>query len=104
MPLKAVLFDLWETLILDRPDRNRPRRAWRSGAVRDVLAGHGFAVEVESVSRALDASTLALTALHDSGRDIDWPARAEMFLSNLDLETGGSAPRDAASDIHEVIA
>jgi hypothetical protein len=24
MPLKAVLFDLWETLIQDLPDRNHP--------------------------------------------------------------------------------
>jgi HAD superfamily hydrolase (TIGR01509 family) len=104
MPLKAVLFDLWETLILDRPDRNQPRRAWRSQAVQGVLLEHAFDVGMEPIARALDATTYSLTALHDEGRDLDGPGRAELFLTHLDLETERSAPRAAAEALHEVIA
>jgi HAD superfamily hydrolase (TIGR01509 family) len=104
MPLKAVLFDLWETLILDRPDRNHPRRVWRTEAVRAVLAKYDFDVEPEAVGKALDASTYALTTMHDEGRDLDGAGRAELFLTRLDIETQSVAPRDAADALHEVIA
>jgi HAD superfamily hydrolase (TIGR01509 family) len=104
MPLKAVLFDLWETLILDRPDRNHPRRLWRTEAVRGVLAKYDFEVDPEPVGNALDATTRALTALHDEGLDLDCDERAELFLTRLDLETQRAAPRNAADTLHEVIA
>ena len=104
MPLKAVLFDLWETLIQDRPDRAQPRRAWRTGAVRQVLAEHDFEVEVDPVGKALDATTVALTAMHDEGRDVDGPGRAGLLLEKLDGETQRRAPRSAALDLFEVIA
>jgi putative hydrolase of the HAD superfamily len=104
MPLKAVLFDLWETLIHDRPDRNHPRRAWRTGAVHAVLAGHGFEAKLESVGEALDATSRALTSMHDEGRDLDDAARAELFLVHLETRTGRQPPRLAAGELHDVIA
>jgi putative hydrolase of the HAD superfamily len=104
MPLKAVLFDLWETLIQDRPDRNHPRRTWRTTAVRSVLAEHGFEIDAERVGTALDVTSRALTALHDEGRDLDGAGRAELFLARLDAETQRPAPRSAAEALHEVIA
>jgi putative hydrolase of the HAD superfamily len=104
MPLKAVLFDLWETLIQDLPDRNHPRRTWRTTAVREVLAEHGFDVNLEPVGNALDVTSRALTTLHDEGRDLDAGGRAELFLTRLDAETLRVAPRSAAGALHEVIA
>jgi putative hydrolase of the HAD superfamily len=104
MPLKAVLFDLWETLIQDRPDRNHPRRAWRASAVSAVLAKYDCDAKAEAISHALDATSLALTAMHDQGCDIDWDARAEMFLVHLEAAAGCAAPRAAADALHDVIA
>jgi putative hydrolase of the HAD superfamily len=104
MTLRAVLFDLWETLIQDRPDRNHPRRAWRAGAVSAVLAKYDCDASIDAVSQALDATSLALTAMHDQGCDIDWDARAEMFLTHLDAAAGCTTPRAAAEALHDVIA
>jgi HAD superfamily hydrolase (TIGR01509 family) len=104
MPLKAVLFDLWETLILDRPDRNQPRRAWRSQAVQTVLLDHGFDVDQEAIRAALDATTFALTSLHDEGLDLSVEGRADLFLSQLDVTAARPAPRSAAKALHDVIA
>jgi HAD superfamily hydrolase (TIGR01509 family) len=104
MPLKAVLFDLWETLIQDNPDRGRPRRAWRAEAVRGILLEHGYDATTEEVSAALDASSLALTALHDEGRDLNDEGRAALFFTHLEAKTNRRAPRAAGPELHEVIA
>ena len=72
--------------------------------MRAVLAKYDFDIGPEPVGKALDASTYALTAMHDEGRDLDGAGRAELFLTRLDLETQRVAPRDAADALHEVIA
>jgi len=102
--LKGVLFDLWETLIQDRPERSQPRRAWRTAAVEAVLREHGFETARDEVSRVLDAASAALTELHDQGRDIDAIGRSHLFLDLLDAATGRRAPREAAGPLLEVIA
>lgn len=101
--LKAVLFDLWETLINDKPERAMPRRAWRSGAVQAVLQRHGLDVPLDAVQAALDASTGALTRLHDEGKDLDRGGRAELFMSEVSLLTNTAAPEGARDELEDVI-
>ncbi len=104
MLLRAVLFDLWETLIRDHPGRNQPRRAWRTETVRSVLLKYDFEMELEPIGRALDATNLALSALHDEGKDVDAPGRADLFIDRLEAETTRRAPAAAAPALLEVIA
>ena len=104
MPIKAVLFDLWETLIQDRPDRAHPRRVWRIEAVHAVFARHGFDIDFMAVGASLDATNVALTRMHDEGRDVDGPGRATMLLDILEQQSGRRAPASVADELLETIA
>jgi FMN phosphatase YigB (HAD superfamily) len=104
MRFKGVLFDLWETLIVDRQERSRPRGAWRTEGVRSVLGAYGFNIDYDEIASALDTASRRLTQLHDSGLDVDATGRAHLFMDTLDLATGRRAPREAAVDLLEVIA
>jgi putative hydrolase of the HAD superfamily len=104
MPLKAVLFDLWETLIHDRADRAHPRRVWRIEAVHTVFAGHDFDIDYMAVGAALDATNVALTQLHDKGLDVDGPGRATLLLDILEQQSGRRAPSSVAGELLDTIA
>jgi HAD superfamily hydrolase (TIGR01509 family) len=104
MRFEAVLFDLWETLIVDRPERSQPRRAWRTKGVHSVLSAYGFQTDYDEIASALDSASRGLTQLHDRGLDVDATGRAHLFMDTLDLATGRRAPREAAVDLLDVIA
>lgn len=104
MTFKAVLFDLWETLIQDRADRNQPRRAWRIGAVRELFTRYGFDVDPTSVGDALDATNVALSRLHDEGRDVNASGRAELLLDLIEERCGRRPPTAVAPELLDVIA
>jgi putative hydrolase of the HAD superfamily len=101
--LRAVLFDLWETLITDRPERALPRRAWRGNAVTEVLARHGRAVPLESVQAALEAAGAGLNRLHDEGKDLGAGGRARLFIAELEAQTGEEAPAAALHELEDAI-
>jgi putative hydrolase of the HAD superfamily len=104
MPIKAVLFDLWETLIHDRPDRAHPRRVWRIEAVQGIFQRHGYDIDDMAVGASLDATNVALTRLHDEGRDVDGPGRAMMLLDILEGQSGRRAPASVADELLDTIA
>ena len=101
--LRAVLFDLWETLINDNPERALSRRVWRSGAVQDVLRRHGCEAAIEAIQAALDASSTALVRLHDEGKDLDTGGRSRLFAAQLEAHAGVRAPESATQDLEDVI-
>ncbi len=101
--LRAVLFDLWETLINDKPERAQPRRVWRSAAVQDVLRRHGAEAPSDAIQAALDASSAALTRLHDEGKDLDTGGRARLFMTLLEGQTNTKTPDAALDDLEDVI-
>jgi HAD superfamily hydrolase (TIGR01509 family) len=103
MQFKGVLFDLWETLINDTPERAMPRRIWRSERVRGILSDHGLEVEMDLVQSALDASTSALTQLHDTGVDLDSVGRAHLFIEHLEMHTKFAAPKAAIPELEAAI-
>jgi HAD superfamily hydrolase (TIGR01509 family) len=104
MPIKAVLFDLWETLIHDSADRAHPRRVWRIEAVHGIFERHGFDIDYTAIGAALDATNVSLTRLHDEGRDVDAPGRATMLLDILEQQSGRRAPDSATDELLDTIA
>jgi putative hydrolase of the HAD superfamily len=101
MPLNAVLFDLWGTLIVDPEHRSRPRQAWRAAGVHAVLAAYGATLAIETVDAALIAGSHALTALHDRGVDVAPAGRVDIFLDQL--EASPDLPLRARAEIEQAI-
>ena len=88
-PLRAILFDLWETLINDPPERSLPRQVWRTEAVRRALADAGLDLPTEPVRAALDAlneygrpRSVQLAVLVDRGHR-ELPIRPDFVGKNL---------------------
>ncbi len=100
--LRAVLFDLWGTLIDDPAYRSAPRQEWRATNVRLALANHGVHRRYEDVDVALRAASAELTKLHDDGRDVSSSGRVSLFLKHLDPRLNGLSD-DAARDIERAI-
>jgi putative hydrolase of the HAD superfamily len=101
MPLRAVLFDLWGTLIVDSPQRNEPRRATRLRLLREALTGAGQAIAEEALSTAFPAFLEALDAHQRAGRDISMPEKVDLFLAVLGL-AGRVAP-DGARAVEDAL-
>src|SRR5690606_5168200 len=99
----AVLFDLWETLINDKPERAQPRRIWRGSAVQDVLKRHNTDAAIEAIQAALDASSMALSRMHDDGKDLDTDGRAQLFVAQLEMHAGIRPPEVSIRDLEDVI-
>jgi len=102
-PLRAILFDLWETLINDGPERSLPRQAWRAAEVKRALGTHGVDLALEPITTALNASMRALTQLHDTGVDLDSIGRARMFQRQLESETHAEVPEAALNHLEAAI-
>lgn len=81
--LKAVTFDLWQTLILDTPEGLAQARADRVRGVRGVLAEEGIAVESAAVARAYDVAGERLEALWTTLQDAGPEAQVTMLLDSL---------------------
>jgi len=94
-----VLFDLWETLVIDPPDLGRARGIWRAANVRQVLAADGIDADAGSVETALSRVSELLTEMHDSGLDLDGAGRVRLFIA--EFEKVGQRP--PTSDGHAAL-
>jgi putative hydrolase of the HAD superfamily len=103
LPLRAILFDLWETLINDGPERSLPRQARRAAEIKRALDVHGVELGIEPITSALNASMRALTQLHDRGIDVDSAGRAHLFQRQLESETQTQVPEAALPHLEEAI-
>ena len=81
--LKAVLFDLWGTLILDPRELSAPRQAWRAANVQRVLCESGAECPVDEVNEALVGLIRGLNTLQDEGKDPGPLGRVDLFLELL---------------------
>jgi putative hydrolase of the HAD superfamily len=89
--LKAVTFDLWQTLILDTPEGLRQARAGRVRGLQDVLASHGIAVDMAAVDRAYGAVDVTLQKVWATQRDVGSRGQVRMLLESLGVDGAVSA-------------
>ena len=101
MELKAVLFDLWGTLIIDPDHRSTPRQAWRADNVRAVLERAGIALSFERVNEGVAAAAVALSAMHDECKDTSAQGRVDLVLSHLGIEA--PLPPEARAELETAI-
>lgn len=103
MNIRAVLFDLWGTLILDHESVSRPRQLWRAENVRSVLQRYGLELALEAVDAALVHAGAALSRLHDAGGEVDSAGRVTLFLEELAPDDARLVPTAARPELEEAI-
>src|SRR3954470_9040002 len=87
MPVRAVAFDLWETLITDTPDVSRQQERLRIDRMEEILRQRGFASEADHIERAYRSMWHRCQELYWSS-DLDIPCRRQIehFLEEMGLE------------------
>jgi putative hydrolase of the HAD superfamily len=84
MALRAVCFDLWETLVADHPGDGDARAADRLQRIDDGLRLAGWPAPPEAIAGALQATVDSLVTIHQDNRDIDAEERIALFFRHLD--------------------
>ncbi|HYL82487.1 MAG TPA: HAD-IA family hydrolase [Candidatus Acidoferrum sp.] len=84
--LRAVTFDLWQTLILDTPEGLGRARADRVRGLQAVLARHGLWVQHDRVAVAYDAVGSRLEGIWQNQRDVGSHAQVRLLLEDLGLD------------------
>ncbi len=92
--VKAVTFDLWQTLIMDTPEGLRRAREGRVQGIRAALGGAGFPVSAAAVEEAYDAVGGRLETLWAIQRDLGARGQVGWVLEALGL-TGRLPPEGA---------
>lgn len=85
--LKAIGFDLWETLITDTPDLSRQQERLRLTRMEQILAARGHRAEADRIEAAYRALWHRCHDLYWSA-DVDVPCRRQIehFLEALELD------------------
>jgi putative hydrolase of the HAD superfamily len=68
--IKAVTFDLWETLLFERDGSNSQRRAIRCSSISQALNKLGFSTSVSDVERALNETMSSLVQVWNKNEDV----------------------------------
>jgi putative hydrolase of the HAD superfamily len=95
--LKAVAFDLWETLITDTPEQSRKQERLRLARMEEILGAHVPAERIEHAYRTLwhRCHELYWSA------DVDVPCRRQIEHFVEELQLDADAPTlDALEDVY----
>lgn len=85
--LKAIAFDLWETLITDTPELSRRQERIRLTRMEEILAARGYPAAAERIETAYRKLWHRCQELYWSS-DLDVPCRRQIehFLEALELD------------------
>jgi putative hydrolase of the HAD superfamily len=99
--LKAIAFDLWETLITDTPALSRQQERLRLTRIEEILAARGHAALAGRIEHAYRALWHRCQDLYWS-RDRDVPCRRQIehFLEELGLEVEDEQTLRALEDAY----
>lgn len=102
--LKAISFDLWETLITDTPELSRRQERLRISRIEDVLRARGHGALAERIEDAYRALWRRCHDLYWSA-DQDVPCRRQIehFVEALDLDPA-SFSEEALAELEDAYA
>lgn len=83
MAIRAVIFDLWQTLILDTPEVQQKRRELRTGEIGRTLAFAGFPADRARIEDAFRENVRACFARRARELDISGEEQVRGFLAHL---------------------
>ena len=99
--IRAIAFDLWETLITDTPALSREQERLRLTRMEQILASGGYEALADRIEHAYRALWHKCQDLYWS-RDRDVPCRRQIehFLEELELEVADEATLAALEDAY----
>jgi FMN phosphatase YigB (HAD superfamily) len=78
--VRAVTFDLWETLLFEKDGSNEDRRAIRCRNLTETLNTFGLSLSAERVEQALDRTISTLVRVWDKNRDMSHVDQIRLFV------------------------
>jgi HAD superfamily hydrolase (TIGR01509 family) len=91
MTLRAVVFDLWGTLMAEQRDLFPERARIRFELLEPLFARHGIVTTLEDMGPRQRAANTALGLLHDEGIDVSAAERMRRILQEFDAEVAARA-------------
>ncbi len=88
--LKAVTFDLWQTLIMDNPEGIRQSKAERVRRIGEILGEKQITFSAEEIGRAYKTEGERLAELWQTFRDIGARAQVKLLLEILGIDINDS--------------
>ena len=98
MALRAMVFDLWGTLMTERRDVFPERARLRFERLEPLFARHGIVTTLEEMGPRQRAANTALTALHDTGVDVTAEERIRRILAEFDADAAAVATHAELGD------
>ena len=81
MPLTGVTFDLWQTLIVDKPELGRGRMKVRIDGTISALDEIGIRLSLEQVNEAYRRCSRACQKIRAQERDISFMEQIRVFYT-----------------------
>lgn len=101
--IRAVIFDLWGTLIYDDTEISEKRNQLRIRSARKTLRALGHAYDAADIEAAFLAAGTELARIHDTERDISPRGRTVLYLRHLDGALAERLDDDAWLRLDEAI-
>ena len=84
MPINGVTFDLWQTLILDKPELGQSRMQSRLDGTLKTLSGAGEDFSEDQINKAYADCRQTCNDARAEGLDVDFMEQVEIFIQNID--------------------
>jgi HAD superfamily hydrolase (TIGR01509 family) len=81
--IKAVTFDLWQTLLLERDGASERRSSARCNSVARTLNRFGLTVSAEQVNVAMKDTVDSLVKVWDSNRDVSHLGQLRLIVKHI---------------------
>jgi putative hydrolase of the HAD superfamily len=101
--IRAVIFDLWNTLIYEDPEIGEQRSRLRLRSTHETLAALGHSYDAEDIEAAFLAAGTELARIHETERDISTRGRTVLYLRHLDDALGGRLDGDGWDRLDQAI-
>ncbi len=102
--ITTVTFDLWQTLLLDNPERGRARAQVRLEGAQAALARFGETYDLELIREAYRACYRRCHQIRKQLLDVSFREQVEIFINNISPGLVGRLDEGTVLDIVRVYA
>ena len=100
--LKAVTFDLWQTLLLDNRELGRARTLVRLEGAQSVLARLGMDFDLETIRLGYRACYRECQRVREEHRDLSFRQQVEFFIDQIEDGLLSRLDPDAVDEIEGI--